>query len=97
LVGAVFFSLVVVMLPTAIGVAILKYRLYDIDIDRMINRTLVYGLLTPTSSADGPRPAVHRGEHLGRVHAVSLEALAAPMRPQEADLGAAGDKGVATR
>jgi hypothetical protein len=34
----------IVGFPTAVGIAITRYRLYDIDI--LINRTLVYGTLT---------------------------------------------------
>ena len=40
----VLFGLTIIAIPTAIGIAVLRYRLYDIDI--VINRTLVYGSLS---------------------------------------------------
>ncbi|MDP8950185.1 MAG: histidine kinase [Actinomycetota bacterium] len=43
-VGAVMFLVGFLAIPAAIGVAIFKYRLYDIDL--VINRTLVYAALT---------------------------------------------------
>jgi hypothetical protein len=44
LLGYVIAALWLMAIPVAIGVAILRYHLFDID--RLINRTLVYGLLT---------------------------------------------------
>jgi hypothetical protein len=49
---SLIFNLVLISfagIPTAIGIAVMKYRLYDIDI--LINRTLVYGSLTATLAA----------------------------------------------
>jgi hypothetical protein len=44
IVGGLLFAVIVVGQPVAIGIAVLRYRLYEIDI--IINRTLVYGSLT---------------------------------------------------
>ena len=44
IISSVALAAVLIGLPTAIGIAVLKYRLYEIDL--LINRTLVYGSLT---------------------------------------------------
>jgi len=42
-IGNILFTLVLLSLPTATAVAVLKYRLYDIDV--VVNKTVVYGAL----------------------------------------------------
>jgi hypothetical protein len=46
LVGSTGWSLTLTIVPLALSIAVLRYRLYEIDL--LINRTLVYGSLTAT-------------------------------------------------
>jgi hypothetical protein len=64
------FAVGVGVIPLAAGIAILKYRLYDID--RVINRTLVYGAVSVLLGAIYAGLAVGLGSFTGRDNSVVI-------------------------
>jgi hypothetical protein len=71
------------LLPLAVGAAILRYRLYDLD--RIISRTLAYGLLTLLLGGGYALVVLGIGQRLGRdsslVVAAATLAVAAVFQP----------------
>jgi hypothetical protein len=73
-------------IPLAVGLAVLRYRLYDID--QVINRTLVYGLLTAVLGLGYAGVVLTLGQLLGRQNSslavagatLAMAALFQPLR-----------------
>ena len=87
-------AVTVALVPVAAGIAILRYRLYDID--RIINRTLVYGLLTVLLGLGYAAVVLVLGQLLGRdsslVVAGATLAVAAAFQPARRRIQAAVDR-----
>jgi hypothetical protein len=87
-------GLCLVLLPLATGAAILRYRLYDLD--RIVSRTLAYGLLTLLLGGGYAVTVVGLGQLLGRdsslVVAAATLAVAAAFRPARRRVQAAVDR-----
>jgi signal transduction histidine kinase len=95
--GDVFSALFFFMLgaiPTSVGVAVLRYHLYDID--RVINRTLVYGALTLLLAGTYAATTLLLGTALGSGSAwptaVATLLVAVSFRPLRARLQDAVDR-----
>jgi hypothetical protein len=66
------------VLPPAIGAAILRYRLYDLD--RILSRTLAYGLLTLLLGLGYAGVVLGLGQLLGRDSSLAVAAVFQPAR-----------------
>jgi len=87
-------ALCVALLPLATGAAILRYRLYDLD--RIISRTLAYGLLTLLLAGGYAAVVLGLGRLLGQdsslVVAAATLAVAALFQPARRRVQAAVDR-----
>jgi hypothetical protein len=84
----------VALLPLATGAAILRYRLYDLD--RIVSRTLAYGLLTVLLGGGYAGVVLGLGQLLGRdsplVVATATLAVAAAFQPARRRIQAVVDR-----
>jgi hypothetical protein len=91
---AAAFGTCVALLPLATGAAILRYRLYDLD--RIISRTLAYGLLTLLLGGGYVGLVLGLGQLLGRdsslVVAMATLAVAAVFQPARRRIQAVVDR-----